>query len=421
MSKYFYYNDKKYYCESVDLSSLANNFGTPIYIYSKSGIIRNIKEYQENLSTVNAQIYYSVKALSNTAILKIMHEYNCGFDVVSIGEISRVLKVNSKNPKIIFSGVGKSIEELEYAINNNIELICIESISEVEKIINITSKNHKKINVGIRINPNVDPETNPLISTGKEEHKFGVDIKTAKIIINKLSDNKYIFVTTISCHIGSQITKFEPYKNTIKVILSFIKELKKDNFSIKRISLGGGLGINYENEAEQINIKTFCLQVSKLIKNEIVQLIIEPGRSIVGSNGVLLTKIIDIKENNNKKYLILDASMNCLMRPALYNSFHKIIPCKLKNENFPEVKYDVVGKICETTDTFAYQREIQEQQENNFLIIKDTGAYGMSMANNYNSRLKPSEVLIENDKIYLISKKEDFSNTHSNECFLELI
>ena len=387
------------------IDSIAKKYGTPLYCYSFEKIKKNITNFKKNFKSFSPLICFAVKSNTNIKILKEIKRFNIGADVVSIGELMKALKAGIKPQKIVFSGVGKTAEEIEYAVTKNILLINTESKSEILEIEKIAKKKRKIINIGIRLNPNTDAKTLSQISTGKKENKFGVNQKIFLQLVNYLKDSKYLNLKCLSVHIGSQILNHKPYENMLKVI---DKIISKSKHKFEYIDLGGGIGIDYEHNNSKLNLKKYSKNIQKFLKKNNSKIIFEPGRSIIGNSAVLVTKILYIKEGYKKDFVILDAAMNDLMRPALYGAKHRIIPSK-KTKKVTKKSYEFVGPICESTDTFTIVKKYQKLNEKDFLVICDVGAYGTSLASNYNVRPKPIEILIKGSKIQVINKRQKIS------------
>tara|TARA_B100001063_G_scaffold90418_1_gene84206 strand:- start:2772 stop:3986 length:1215 start_codon:yes stop_codon:yes gene_type:complete len=399
------YKKNKLFVDSFDVGFLGKKYKTPIYCYSLRKIRENIKNLKVHFKKFNPLICYAVKANPNLNILKEIKNQKLGADVVSIGEMMKALKAGIKPKKIVFSGVGKTSSEIEYAINRNILLINAESKSEILEIEKIAKKKKKVVNIGIRLNPNTDAKTLSQISTGKKENKFGVDQKIFLQLVDYLKKSKYLNLNCLSVHIGSQILNYKPYQKMIRVVDSVIK---KSNHYFEFIDFGGGMGIDYNHSNLKLNLKKYAKEIEKFLKKNNCKIIFEPGRSIVGNSAILITKIIYIKESYKKNFVILDAAMNDLMRPALYGANHKIIPYK-KVKNSSKKNYEFVGPICESTDTFSFVKKYQKLNEKDYVVICDVGAYGTSLASNYNLRPKPIEILIKGSKIQIIKKRQTLS------------
>jgi len=400
------YKKGHFYIENVSAKRIAEKFGTPSYVYSYDKIKNNINKFKKNFKTINPLICFSVKSNSNLKILSQISRFGLGADVVSKGELIRALKARIKPEKIVFSGVGKTVDELKFAINKKILLINAESESEIIEIEKIAKKNKKKINIGIRFNPNIDAETLKNISTGKKENKFGLTKKKFLEILKKYKSSKFINIICLSVHIGSQITNLLPYKNMLNVVKKIIQQSK---YKFKYIDLGGGMGIQYENNSNKLNYIKYNKLIKSFLKKNNTKIIFEPGRSIVGNAGCLISKIIYIKNTNSKNFIILDAAMNDLIRPALYGAKHRIIPTKINRKKISK-KHEFVGPICETTDKFLTVAKYQKMNQRDIVIICDVGAYGMVLSSNYNLRPKPPEILVNKSIAKIITKRQKLNN-----------
>ena len=401
-----HYNKNILHIDKIKVDKIVKQFGTPIYCYSFNQLKENILNFQKNFNRINPLICFAVKANNNSKILNEIGKFGLGADVVSKGELMAALKSNIHPKKIVFSGIGKTYKEIEFAVSKKILLINAESISEVEKIFKIAKKNKRCIDIGLRLNPNVDAKTLKEITTGKDLNKFGLTQKEIIRLINKFRDSKFLKIKCLSAHIGSQITNHKPY---LKMLTSIQKLIDKCNFHFEYIDLGGGMGIDYEGSNKLLNYEKYSYQIERFVRKNNVKIIFEPGRSIIGNTGYLLTKIIYIKQTNKINFIIVDAGMNDLMRPALYKAYHKIIPAK-KNRNKIFKRHDFVGPICETTDKFLTLKEYQKLFEGDNIVICDVGAYGKVLSSNYNLRLSASEFLIKNSKVFRIRKKENLKN-----------
>ncbi len=392
--------------DNINLQKLANKFGTPLYCYSYKKLKKNINNFKSKFKRISPLICFATKANSNIKILKEIKKIGLGADVVSKGELMKALKAGINSKKIVFSGVGKTSTELSYAIDKKILLINSESKSEVLEIEKIAKSKNKIVDIGIRLNPNIDANTLKQISTGKKENKFGVNEKTFIEIFKIIRNSKNINLKCLSVHIGSQILDHKPYEKMLKAVSKLIKKIK---FNFEYVDLGGGMGISYGNNKKKLNYKKYNQAIKEFLKKHNSKIIFEPGRSIVGDIGVLISKIIYIKENPKKNFVILDAAMNDLMRPALYGAKHKIIPI-IKNKKKTKKTYDFVGPICETTDRFLTIKNFQKLKEKDLLIICDVGAYGSSLSSNYNVRPKPAEILIKGSKVTVIKKRQNLKD-----------
>ncbi len=400
------YKKNRLSIDNFDIGLIARKYKTPTYCYSLRKIKENIQNFKINFKSIDPLICYAVKANSNLGILREINKNDLGADVVSLGELMKALKAGIKPKKIVFSGVGKNSGEIEYAINKNILLINAESKSEILEIEKIAKKKRKIVNVGIRLNPNTDAKTLRQISTGKKENKFGVDQKIFLKLVNIVNKSKHLNLKCLSVHIGSQILSHKPYQNMLRVV---DKIIKKSKYNFEYIDLGGGMGIDYNHDKSRLDLKKYSQSINKFLRKNKCKIIFEPGRSIVGNSAILITKVIYIKEGFKKDFIILDSAMNDFIRPALYGAKHKIIPLN-KISKRSKKNYEFVGPICESTDTFATVKKFQKLNEKDYLIICDVGAYGMSLASNYNIRPKPLEILIKNQKIQILSKRQKISD-----------
>ena len=374
-----------------------------MYCYSLNKIEENIKNFKNYFKNINPLICFAVKANSNKALLKEIGRLGLGADVVSIGELMKALKSGIKSNKIVFSGVGKTSREINYAIEKKILLINAESKSEILEIEKIAKNKKRKIDIGIRLNPNTDAKTLSQISTGKKDNKFGVSEKSLINLAFYVKNSNFLNLKCLSVHIGSQILNHKPYEKMLNVLQRVINKLK---YNFDYIDLGGGMGIDYEKNNQKLNFKKYALCIKKFLKKNNSRIIFEPGRSIVANAGYLISKVIYIKESGKKNFIIIDAAMNDLMRPALYNAKHQIIPVKKNNFRSRKI-YEIVGPVCETTDKFSTIKKFQKLKEKDLIAICDVGAYGMSLSSNYNLRPKPIELLIKKSKIKVINKRQN--------------
>jgi len=401
----------QYFIEDVKLTDIAQKFGTPAYVYSKKHILDQINFLQNALSDIDHLICFAVKANSNLSILKLFKECGCGFDIVSGGELQRVLTVDSLNSKIVFSGVGKSVSEIEMALNNNILAFNVESEEELFRINDISQRLSKIAKVSIRVNPNVDAKTHPYISTGLKDNKFGIDETSAIKLYKKAAKLDHIKITGIDCHIGSQLTDLSPFEDAFIKLASLIDELESNQIAIEHIDIGGGIGISYNNE-DISPIDFYVQMIKKYLLKYNKKIVLEPGRFLIGKAGLMLTNVEYIKKSEHKNFVLVDAAMNDLMRPSLYNAFHEVI--NLSNTQDSNDIFDIVGPICETGDFLAKDRNIKASQ-GDILAIMDAGAYGFSMSSNYNSRPRIPEVMVDKDEFYLIRERENFSDLIAHE------
>ena len=396
------YIKKNLVIEKVKAQDIAKKFGTPIYCYSYKQLKENVNSFKKSFNSFAPLICFAIKSNTNVNLIREIGKFGLGADVVSAGELMMALKAGINPKKIVFSGVGKTAAEISYAIDKKILLINAESKSEIIEIERIAKSKKKIINIGIRLNPNTDAKTLKQISTGKKENKFGVDTKTFFDLVNYSKLSKNINLKCLSVHIGSQILDHKPYEKMLKVV---DKIIKKSNFKFDFVDLGGGMGISYKKNSKKLNYQKYNIAINKFLKSHKSKIIFEPGRSIVGNIGSLISKVIYIKENDKKNFIILDAAMNDLMRPALYGAKHITLPAKKTNQTSKKV-YEFVGPICESTDKFTTLKKFQRLKEKDLVVMCDVGAYGMSLSSNYNLRPKPSEVLIKGSTINVIKKRQ---------------
>ncbi len=409
---YFKFKKNDFYCEDVKLSSLVQEFGTPLYVYSKKTFTEHYLKLKEAFKEVSPLICYSVKANSNLAILKTLVNLGAGLDIVSGGELFRALKVKCPVNKIVYASVGKTDAEIEEAIKKGILFFNVESLEELENINKISKKLNKVTQVAIRINPDVEPKTHKFITTGKLTNKFGIDFDTTEYILNESVNLKNVQINCLHIHIGSQITEADPFIAAINKVIKFIEKVKINGVKIEYLNIGGGLGIIYKNETPQ-TAQEFAKKVVPILKATGLKIIMEPGRFIIGSAGVLVTKVLYVKKGPLKKFIIVDGGMNDLIRPSLYSAHHEIYTIK-KNSSKLE-KADVVGPICESGDFFAKDRELPSVKQGEYIVVMCTGAYGFSMSSNYNSRRRVVEVLVDGNKYSVIRKRETFEDLIRNE------
>ena len=396
------YINNNFFVEKVNSKKLVKNFGTPIYCYSYEKVKKNINNFKSNFRKLKPLICFSIKSNSNLNIIKEVKKLGLGADVVSKGELMQALKAGINPKKIVFSGVGKTYSELKYAVDKKILLINSESESEVMEIEKIAKSKKKIVDIGIRLNPNTDAKTLNKISTGKKGDKFGVNEKTFIKLLSYIKKSKYINLKCLSVHIGSQIIENKPYEKMLKIIDRIVSKIK---FKFDFIDLGGGMGIPYKNDNKKFNYVNYQKSIIKYLGKYNSKIVFEPGRSIIGNAGILISKIIYIKENQSKNFIILDAGMNDLMRPALYGAKHRIILVN-KTRKISNQKYEFVGPICESTDKFLSVKNFQKLKEKDLIIICDVGAYGSSLSSNYNLRSKPPEILIKGSRIIIVKKRQ---------------
>jgi diaminopimelate decarboxylase len=422
---HFYIKDNRLYAENFLVEDLAMRHGTPLYIYSKNQILKNYREINQPL--VNSKLdflnCYAIKANSNPEILKILSEEGAGAEVSSGGELYLALKFGYLRNKITYTGVGKTDEEIEYGLRENIFNFTVESLQEIKVISEIAHRLSLIARISIRVNPDINANTHPYITTGMKENKFGIDSKEILNVFKEASRLPNIDIIGLHSHIGSQITEVEPYIETVEYLSKLLKQLDTMNIDIRYLNVGGGFGVQYKNvithryiPPEEDEIKTYASLgdhvrgVIKLLSELNKKLVIEPGRSLVANAGILAGKILYTKQGELKKFTISDTGMNDLMRPCLYQAYHQIVPLTLKDTGFETV--DLVGPVCETSDFLAAHRNMQKLERGDYFAVMTTGAYGYSLSSNYNARLRPAEILVEGDKVQLIREREKVEELH---------
>jgi len=410
----FKYKRNNLYCENIRVQYLAEKFGTPLYIYSYKTLIDHFLKLQNAFASIEPLICYSVKANSSLAILKALVDKGAGLDIVSGGELFRAMKVGCPPEKIVYASVGKTDAEIKEGINRGILFFNVESFPELENINRIARKLNKVVNVAIRINPDVEPKTHRFITTGKLTNKFGIDFKTAEKILIRCCSFPNVNIKGLHIHIGSQITESAPFVFAITKMVKFISQLKNKGVEIEYLNIGGGLGIIYNQETPQ-TAKDFAKKVLPIFKNTGLKIILEPGRFIVGNAGILVTKVLYIKSTPKNKFVVVDAGMNDLVRPALYEAYHQILPLRAMSRKSRTEKLDVVGPICESADFFAKARKMSIPDEGDYLAVMSAGAYGFSMSSNYNSRRRAEEIMVVNDRSFVIRKRESCEDLVRNE------
>ena len=416
--EFFEYKNGELHAEDVPLTKIAHEIGTPCYVYSRAAIEKQWHSLDKAFGNYPHTICYAIKANSNIAILDVLNKLGSGFDIVSKGELYRILQAGGDPSKTVYSGVAKSKDEIEYALKNNIQSINVESIAELERIQEIAKQLNAIAPIAIRVNPDVDPKTHPYISTGLKEAKFGINMEEAFLAYQQAAALPNIQIHGIACHIGSQITSTEPFTDSLTLVLDLVEKLQSINIHIKQLDLGGGLGIDYEGEI----LPSADLYINSMLnlirsRNLNIPVTIEPGRFIVGNAGILLSKVEYLKDNGYKNFAVIDAGMNDLLRPSLYQAYHSIINVS-EPTNASSIKhYDIVGPICETADVLGHDRSITLQSDD-LISIMSAGAYGYVMASNYNSRVKPAEVMVDGNNFYVVKKAEKLSNLIEGESKL---
>ena len=389
------------------------NYDSPLYVYSRSDIESNWREFDEAFGDHPHLVCYAVKANSNIAVLNVLAKIGAGFDIVSVGELERVLAAGGQASNCVFSGVAKTQAEIKRGLEVGIRCFNVESAAELERIAEVATSMNKQAPISIRVNPNVDAKTHPYISTGLKENKFGVDIEDALALYETAQQSKHLLVKGLDCHIGSQLTDVSPFLDALDKVLGLIEVLKNQGIEIEHLDLGGGVGITYDDEVT-IDIAAYIAEVLKKVGN--LEIILEPGRAIVGNSGVFITKVEFLKQNSDKSFAIIDGAMNDLLRPAFYNAYHQVLPVR-ENAQGIKANWDLVGPICETGDFLAKDRQLS-LSEGDYLAIMSAGAYGFTMSSNYNSRPRVAEVMVSNDTHHLIRKRETIQDLFNTEILI---
>lgn len=402
------YKNNELFIEEVEVEKLSKEFGTPLYVYSKNHFIKQYNDFKNAFSSINHKIFYAMKANFNLSIINTFVKLGSGVDANSEGELFRALKTDIDPSKIILTSVGKTKDEIKLGIENNVLMIKAESEEEIELINRIAGELKRIAPVAIRVNPDVDAKTHPYISTGLSSNKFGIDSDTALSIYKKRSIYNNIQFVGIDMHIGSQITAIEPFVEAIEKLSELYFEIKKDGLTLKHFDVGGGIGVSYNHE-QSFTISDFAEKTIPLFQKLECEIIFEPGRFLTANGGILLTEVLYNKKNGNKNFIIVDAGMNDLLRPSIYQAHHHIQPIK-KIINSKDIIADIVGPVCESGDYFARNREITESKSGEFLAIMSAGAYGMVMSSNYNARRRPAEILVDKDKYSVIRSRETFDH-----------
>ena len=394
--------NKLLHIEAVPLSEVAQKFATPVFVYSENALQEAFAAYKNAFNQMNTLVCYAVKANGNLNILRLFAQMGSGFDIVSGGELARVLQAGGSADKVIFSGVGKTAAEIEFALKSGIKCFNVESMPELHRINEIAGSLNKIAPISFRINPNIDAKTHPYISTGLKNNKFGIPFEQAMSAYQTAQKMPNVKIVGVDCHIGSQLTEVEPLIAACEKIVALVDELSALGISLSHIDLGGGVGIQYKDET-LIDLSVYANAVTKIVGNRPLSLILEPGRSMVGNAGVLLTQVEYVKHGTDKNFIVVDAAMNDLARPALYDAYHDIVPVVQKNT--PAITADIVGQICESGDFLGKNRSLAVEQ-GDLLCVKSAGAYGMSMSSNYNARPRAAEVLVSGSQSKLIRRRE---------------
>lgn len=404
---HFHYKKNELYCEEVPVSEIARNVGTPFYLYSHATLIQHFRAFDGAFGDLRHLTCFSMKSNSNLAILRLFAGEGGGVDIVSGGELHRALKAGVDPQKIVYSGVGKSVEDLKYALEFNILLFNVESSQEISLLNDVAGDLRKKAPVAIRVNPDIDPQTHPYIATGLKDSKFGIDIKESLKEYTRANTLDHLVVSGVSCHVGSQLVQTDPFLDALRALQGLIKTLKQSGIALSYLDLGGGLGITYDNENPP-HPKEYANAIQKALDIKDLTLILEPGRVIMGNGGILVTKVLFTKDAQEKRFTIVDAGMNDLIRPSLYGSFHGVQPVKTSERK--KIRMDIVGPICESGDFFAKDREVEALEPGELLAIMSAGAYGFSMSSNYNSRPRVAEVMVKGEQYDIIRSRETYED-----------
>jgi diaminopimelate decarboxylase len=409
--QFFEYSEGNLHCEGVSLDRIAREVGTPVYVYSESAIRHQVEAFSAAFGSVKHQVCYAVKANSNLNVLRRLAAWGTGFEVVSGGELFRVLKAGGSAARVVFDGPGKTAEEIRYALDAGILFFNVESAAEAELIAETARRVSKRARVSVRTNPDVDPGTHPYISTGMKEHKFGVALPQARSLYRRLRELSELEIVGVTCHIGSQITQLGPYRQAVESLREFVQDLRREGIQLQYLDVGGGLGISY-NDEETPSLVSYAGLIIGVTKDLGLTLVLEPGRVLVGNAGALLTRVTLIKNQGAKRFVIVDAGMNDLLRPALYGSHHQVWSLTKK----PTLHVaDLVGPICESTDFIARDRELPGFEAGDVAAVMSAGAYGFSLSSNYNSRPRAAEVLVSGDRFEVIRRRETWDDLIAHE------
>ena len=411
------YKNRELFIEELKVKELAEKFGTPLYIYSKNHFINQYKDFENAFKNINHKIFYAMKANFNLSVINTFVKLGSGIDANSEGEFYRALKTGISPSKIILTSVGKTKNEIKLGVEKNVLMIKAESEEEVELINKISGELGKIASVAIRVNPDVDAKTHPYITTALSSNKFGIDSKTALSIYKRRKKLKNIRFTGIDMHIGSQITSISPFVEAVKKLSELYFELKDDGLKLQHFDVGGGIGVSYNNE-KSFTVNEFAQKTIPLFKKLDCQIIFEPGRFLTANGGILVTEVLYNKKNGKKNFIIVDAAMNDLLRPTIYQAYHNIQPLK-KFSNRKDLTFDIVGPVCESGDYFAKNRKVTESKSGEFLAIMSSGAYGMVMSSNYNARRRPAEIFVDGKKYSVIRSRETFDHLIWDEKIIE--
>lgn len=417
---YFDYKEGQLWAEDVNLSANIDNWGTPCYVYSRATIERHWKAFDSALGEQPHLVCYAVKANSNLAVLNILAKLGSGFDIVSVGELERVLRAGGSADKIVFSGVGKTPDEMRRALDVGIRCFNVESQAELIVLEQVAVEKGVQAPVSLRVNPDVDAKTHPYISTGLKDNKFGIAIEEALEVYQMIANSEHLKVEGVDCHIGSQLTDVKPFVDALDRVLALVDRLAEINIHLHHLDLGGGLGIRYQDETPPLPEEQMAAVLQRLQGRDYaktIEIVVEPGRAIVGNAGILLTRVQYLKHNQAKNFAVVDAAMNDLMRPALYQAWQAIVPV-VEISSLPEKIYDVVGPVCETGDFLGKERPLSIAQ-GDLLAVLSSGAYGFSMSSNYNSRPRIAEIMVDGDSAQVVRKRETIEQLFAGEKILD--
>jgi len=412
---YFEYRDNRLFAEEVAIEDIVRTHGSPCYIYSRATFERHWKAFDEALTAHEHLVCFAVKANSNLGVLNVLARLGSGFDIVSGGELERVLAAGGEAGKIVFSGVGKTAAEMQRALEVGIRCFNVESEAELSLLDNVAGKMGVKAPISIRVNPNVDAKTHPYISTGLKENKFGIDISIAPDVYERASKMENLVIEGVDCHIGSQLTETAPFIDALERVLKLIDLLEEMSIDIHHLDLGGGLGIQYHDETPPLPAE-YAKALSDKLQGRDLEILLEPGRAIAGNAGILVTQVEFLKHNDEKYFAVVDAAMNDLMRPSLYSAWQEIIPVT-KKEGGETQCYDIVGPICETGDFLGKDRELNIAA-GDLLAVRSSGAYGFTMSSNYNTRPRVTEIMVDGDKVHVVRERETVESLFANEHVL---
>lgn len=413
---HFVYQGDALYAEAVSLEDIAERYGTPCYVYSRATLERHWHAFDRALGDHPHLVCYAVKANGNLALLNLLARLGSGFDIVSVGELERVLQAGGDPSRVVFSGIGKQASEMRRALEVGIRCFNVESVPELERLNAVAGELGVRAPVSLRVNPDVDPGTHPYIATGLKESKFGIDIDVARDVYRRAAGLAHIDVAGVDCHIGSQLTRLSPFLDALDRVLALIESLQAEGIAIRHLDLGGGLGIRYRDETPPSPAE-YATAIKKRLGDRSLEILLEPGRAIVGNAGILLTRVEYLKETAHKQFAVVDAAMNDLLRPALYQGWHEILPVGRRTGETR--RYDVVGPVCETGDFLGKERDLCIAT-GDLLAIRTAGAYGFAMSSNYNARPRPPEVMVDGDRLHLVRERESMAQLMAGERLLPM-